>query len=140
MFLLDTDTLVFVLRGESVVARNLRDHADDPKAISVITYAELLYGAEKSARPVENAGRVRQLAEVFPVIDVTPAVVETFASLKADLESEGTRLDDFDLVIAATAINLNYTLVTNNTRHFRLVPGLTVENWAERPHDASDIS
>jgi tRNA(fMet)-specific endonuclease VapC len=68
--------------------------------------------------------------ELFPVIDVSRAVVETFGSLKADLQRRGKGVDDFDLVIASTALVLNYTIVTNNEQHFRNIPGLRVENWA----------
>lgn len=130
MYLLDSDTLVYVLRGDPKVTGNFEAHAADPKALSVITYGELLYGAMKSARPVENAAKVRRLGELFPVIDVSCAVMETFGALKAELEKQGKKVDDFDLIIASTALHLTYTLVTNNVRHFRYIPHLLVENWA----------
>ncbi|MGD0783392.1 MAG: PIN domain-containing protein [Candidatus Aminicenantales bacterium] len=130
MYLLDTDVLVFALRGHAKVAENMAAHVADPRALSVITFGELLYGAAKSARPIENAARARRLAELFPIIDLTPPIVETFASLKAEMEMGGHRLDDFDVLIAATAIHVGYTLVTGNTRHFRRIRGLTLENWA----------
>jgi predicted nucleic acid-binding protein len=57
--------------------------------------------------------------------------METFASLKTEMEATGKRVDDFDLVIAATAIVQGCRLVTNNERHFRGVPGLEIENWAK---------
>jgi tRNA(fMet)-specific endonuclease VapC len=131
MFLLDTDTLIFLLRGHQEVLRNVEVHGEDPKAISVISYGELLYGAAKSLRPEANMARVRRLAELLPVIDVTPAVMEAFAGLKADSERRGHAIDDFDLVIAATALSVNYRLVTNNERHFRHIPGLRLENWTK---------
>ncbi len=129
MYLLDTDTLVWLLRGEPAVTQGMGERAAAPKAFSVITYGELLYGAMRSARPVESAAKVRRLAEIFPVIAVSGAVMETFATLRVKLEQTGMRLDDFDLVIASTAIHLGYTLVTGNTRHFSRVPDLTIENW-----------
>ncbi len=131
MYLIDTDILIYSLKGHSQVLANLRRTAAEPKALSVISYGELLYGAQKSARPDENLGRVRRLRELLPVIDVSQAVMESFASLKARLESEGDRLDDFDLLIAATALVLGYRLVTNNERHFTRVSGLHLENWAQ---------
>jgi tRNA(fMet)-specific endonuclease VapC len=70
------------------------------------------------------------VAELFPVVEVSRPIVETVGSIKADLERRGRVVDDFDLVIAATALTLNYRLVTNNERHFRGIPGLHVENWA----------
>jgi len=129
MFLLDTDTVVFLLRGHQEVIRNVEAHGEDPKAISVISYGELLHGAAKSLRPEANTARVRRLTEVLPVVDVTPAIMETFASVKADQERKGYAVDDFALVIAATAMSLNYRLVTNNERHFQHIAGLRLENW-----------
>ena len=88
----------------------------------MITYAELLYGAARSARSVENAAQVRRLSDTFRIVDITPTIVETFTALKLQTESSGQKLDEFDLLIAATAIHLGYSLVTNNTRHFRRIP------------------
>jgi tRNA(fMet)-specific endonuclease VapC len=56
--------------------------------------------------------------------------METFAEIKADLQNQGNVIDDMDLLIAATALTMNYTLVTNNERHFSRIPGLQIENWA----------
>ncbi len=64
-------------------------------------------------------------------IDVSPAIIEAFGSLKARLETDGRRLDDFDIVIAATAITLGYRLVTNNEKHFARIDGLEIDNWAK---------
>ncbi len=57
--------------------------------------------------------------------------MEAFGSLKAQLEQGGNRLDDFDLVIAATAITIGYRLVTNNEKHFSRIEGLEIENWSK---------
>lgn len=130
MYLIDTDTVIHALKGHPKVVERFADRAESPKAISVITYGELAYGAMKSGRMQENLARVRRVGETFPVVEVTKAVMETFGSLKADLGSEGRPLDDFDLVIAATALTMHATVVTNNERHFRRVPGLRVENWS----------
>jgi tRNA(fMet)-specific endonuclease VapC len=131
VYLLDTDIVIYALKGVPRVVANFEEHAADPKALSVITYGELYYGAMKSTRPVENVARVRRTGELFPVIDVSRGVMETFGSLKAQLEANGKTIDDFDLVIAATALMLNYKVVTNNERHFRHIPGLTIENWTK---------
>jgi len=130
MYLIDTDILVYSLKGDPVVMGHLDRTSASPKAISVICYGELLYGAHKSARPLDNLARVRRLGEVLPVIDVSPAIMEAFGSLKAQLEQSGRRLDDFDLVIAATAITIGYRLVTNNEKHFSRIDGLELENWS----------
>jgi tRNA(fMet)-specific endonuclease VapC len=130
MYLLDTDTLIYSLKGDQTVVDNFRRHAEDPKAVSVITYGELVFGAACSQRVTENLAKVHRLKEVFPVIDVSPAIMETFGTLKADLRKNGTPVDDFDLLIGATALTLGYRVVTNNERHFSKIPGLDVVNWA----------
>jgi len=132
MYLIDTDILIYALKGEPCVLEHFREQSAQPKAISAITYGELFYGAMKSAQPQKNLATVRRVNELFPVVEVTRGVMETFGSLKAELENKGRRIDDFDLVIAATALILGYRLVTNNERHFQHVPGLEIANWSKR--------
>jgi tRNA(fMet)-specific endonuclease VapC len=129
MYLLDTDTIIYAIKGERQVTRRLEETAGQPKAVSVITYGELFFGAMKSAAPQANLAKVRRVGELFPVIEVSRAVMETFGSLKAELQKRGEAVDDFDLVIASTALVHSYSLVTNNERHFRNIPGLRLENW-----------
>ena len=130
MYLLDSDTLVFMLRGRQKILDNYAAHLQFPRAMSVISYGELHYGALRSDRPVENTAKVRHLGNLMPIIEVLPAMIETYATIKVNLEKQGNKIDEFDLLIAATALYLSYTLVTNNERHFRNIPGLKVENWA----------
>jgi tRNA(fMet)-specific endonuclease VapC len=129
MYLLDTDTIIYAIKGERQVTRRLEETAGQPKAVSVITYGELFFGAMTSAAPQANLAKVRRVGELFPVIEVSRAVMDTFGSLKAELQKRGEAVDDFDLVIASTALVYSYSLVTNNQRHFRKIPGLRLENW-----------
>jgi tRNA(fMet)-specific endonuclease VapC len=98
--------------------------------ISVITYGELIHGAKKSRDIQKNTATVRRISELFPVVEVTKAIMETFGDIKAVLQRQGNIIDDMDLIIAATAITMNYTLVTNNESHFSRVSDLRIENWA----------
>lgn len=129
MFLLDTDTLIYSLKGNPSVVENFRIHEKDPKAISVITYGELVYGAQKSERVSRNLAKVHRLRELFPVIDVSCAIMETFGTIKAEIGRQGIVVNDFDMIIAATAIVMGYCVVTNNQRHFEKIPGLCCVNW-----------
>lgn len=131
MYLLDTDTLIYSLKGESAVLDNFKRHAADPKAVSVITYGELVFGAQASQRVTENLAKVYRLKEIFPLVDVTPAIMDIFGALKAELRKNGTPVDDFDLLIGATAITMGYRVVTNNEKHYTKIPGLEVVNWAK---------
>ena len=132
MLLLDTDTLIYFLKGNSAVVDHFRAHADVPKAISVVTYGELIYGARKSERVSENLAKIHRLSELYPIIDITRAVMDSFGEIKATLSTAGATVDDFDLLIGCTALTLNYGVVTNNQKHYRKIPGLRVINWAER--------
>jgi len=130
MFLLDTDTLIFFLKGQDRVVENFKVSCGEPKAFSVISYGELLYGAHKSARVQENLAKVYRLAELYPVIEISRAVMDCFGGMKAELSSQGVSVDDFDLLIGCTALTLNYTVVTNNTKHFEKIKGLKLANWS----------
>ncbi|KIE18361.1 hypothetical protein DS62_11545 [Smithella sp. SC_K08D17] len=130
MYLLDTDTVIYSLKGHPAVTDNLKSHLNDSIKISVVTYMELYYGAYKSQRVTANAARVKTLGQSIEMMPINAAVAETFGMIKAALESDGNRLDDFDLAIAATALANNLILVTNNTDHFSRVDGLRIENWA----------
>jgi len=129
MYLLDTDIIIYSLNGNEQVIKNISRHRNDPKAISVITYGELIYGAQKSVRKINNLAKVHSLKEIFPVIDISSSVMDTFGELKVNLELQGNIIDDFDLLIASTAIAYGYTLVTNNEKHFKRISDLDIVNW-----------
>jgi len=130
MYLLDTETIIYNLKGDRNVQRALREHIQDPMNISIITLMELLYGAYKSQHPDANLARISAIEQSFEVLPTGEESADTFARLKSDLERKGTRLDDFDLLIASCALAHNLTLVSNNTRHFARIPGLRLETWA----------
>ena len=129
MFLLDTDTVIYSLKGDENVRRFLRHHIQDQMKISIITLMELLYGAYKSQHTDANLAKIRTIEQSFEIIPTGRESAETFARLKSELECKGTRLDDFDLLIASCALAHNLTLVSNNTKHFGRIPGLQLENW-----------
>jgi len=133
VYLIDTDIIIYSLKGNPVVMENLRNHRGDPMAISVITYGEMVYGARKSRQVERNLAAARRVAEIYPLLPITQSVVETFASIRSDLQLAGLPLDDMDLLIAATSMSHNLTLVTNNEKHFSRVPGLSLVNWATSP-------
>jgi tRNA(fMet)-specific endonuclease VapC len=132
VYLLDTDTLIYSLKGESTVLDNFKKYSAEPKAVSVITYGELIICAQCSQKVTENLAKVYRLKEIFPLIDVTPAIMDIFGALKADMRRNGTPIDDFDLLIGCTAITRGYCVVTNNERHYSKIPGLELANWTKQ--------
>ena len=130
MYLLDTDTIIYNLKGNANVRKSLLNHINDSIKTSVVTIMELYYGAYKSKSVAANLAVVKTLEQSLEIIPVGLEVVHIFGLLKSQLEKSGLRLDDFDLIIASCAMAHNLILVTNNERHFRRIEGLRVENWA----------
>ena len=102
--MIDTDIVIYSLKNDPTVFKNFKMHIDAPKSLSVITYGELMFGARKSKSVEKNLATVRRLAELFPIIDITTSIMDTFGDLKASLQKKGATLDDMDLLIAATAM------------------------------------
>lgn len=130
-YLIDTDILIYSLKNNITVNNHLREKRDHPKSLSVITYGELIYGARRSRNTEKNLAKVRRISEIFPIIDISPPIMDTFGDLKVVLEKSGMLIDDMDLMIASTALTHNLILVTNNEKHFSRIRGLEIENWAQ---------
>lgn len=128
MRILDTDVCVELLRGNEVVIQRRRT-TRDKIATTWITAAELYYGAGRSAAVEENRLLVGRFLAPLLILGLDGSVVERFGTLKAALERQGRRLEDFDLLIAATALSQGAVLVTGNQRHYERVPHLEVEDW-----------
>lgn len=128
-YLLDTDSVSFALRGHGQVGARLQAQRPSDLGISVITLAELRYGADrKGSRKLH--GLIDTFAEAVEVVSFDEAAAAEFGRIGSILAERGTPIGEFDVLIAAHAVALRRTLVTNNVRHFSKVPGLSVENWA----------
>ncbi len=128
-YLLDTDTCIFWLKGNEHIEQKAMSYGIDNLAISFITVSELYYGAYKSQRVDKNIALVRKLTDQINVVESDDAIGETFGSLKASLENVGLIIDDADMFIAACALVHGLTVITNNTKHFRRIKGLKLDNW-----------
>ncbi len=129
-FLLDTDICIYFTKKLFGLAERLRTQGLDKCAISEITYAELLYGAANSQMPLKNAEAVELFIVDLEVIPISSAI-PIFAREKSRLRRIGKPLEDFDLLIGATAIHHDLTLVTNNMRHFNRLQGIKLEDWTK---------
>lgn len=130
MTLLDTDTCIHLLRARDATAGNrLESHNPEHVGLSVITLAELMYGAECSQYPERNRDAVLRFASSFQVVPFTADDTGYFGLIRATLRRNGTPIGPYDLQIAAQCLRLDATLVTHNTKEFRRVPGLRVEDW-----------
>ena len=131
-YLIDTDTIIFALRGDSSVLAKFEENKNLPFSISMITYAELVFGAKRSQNEQKNMIKVNHIRDIYPIEELNEGVIEVFADIKAKMFDKAIRIEDMDLLIAATAIYNELTLVTNNTKHFENVPNLKIENWKIR--------
>lgn len=98
--------------------------------ISEITLAELKFGVANSTNPEKNTSTLNAFLSEVDVIPIFDAL-DIYASEKTRLKKSGTIIDEFDLLIGATAITHNLILVTNNTKHFSRLNGILLENWAQ---------
>jgi len=130
-FLLDTNMCIYIRqqRPEQVLRRFRRLRSGEA-ALSVITYGELLYGAQKSAKRTLALEKLRVLATLLPALPLPETAAESYGIIRARLESLGEMIGNNDLWIASHAIAADLILVTNNEREFRRVPGLRMQNWA----------
>jgi len=128
-YLIDTDIIIFALRGDKTVLAKFEENKNIPISISMITYAELVFGAKRSQNERTNMLKVNRIREIYPVEELNIGIMELFADIKANMYSKAIKIEDMDLFIAATAIYNDLTLVTNNTKHFRNIPLLKLENW-----------
>lgn len=128
-YLLDTNIIVGYLRdkpGKRELIKKLFTAGD--LAVSLITYGELEYGARKAKEYTTEKEKVEQCFNDLgiEVLSLKKATMEIFAKTKRNLELKGSGLDDFDLLIGATALENNIVLVTDNAKHFNRLPGLNV--------------
>jgi len=129
-YLLDTDMCIYWLNGQQRVKDKLLAAGWEQIAISVITQAELYYGAYNSSRVTKNLKRADDFIKQLPIFSLREATLKRFGALKTQLRQSGQPLPDFDLLIASVALVENRILVTNNTRHYQRIPDLQLENWA----------
>lgn len=131
-YMLDTDMCSYVMKRNNMVVKRLERLAVDDVCISVISKAELLFGIELSPRREQDGNALRAFLQYAEVVDFSDRAAIFYAKVRADLQKRGTMIGANDLLIAAHALSLGLTLVTNNTREFRRVRDLVVENWATK--------
>jgi tRNA(fMet)-specific endonuclease VapC len=129
---LDTSVCIYIARKKPLRVRSHFERlAAGDVGMSVVTYMELVYGACKSGQTEANMARLEHLRSLIPVQPLEPDVARHYGVLRAGLEKMGTPIGAYDLIIAAHALSLELTLVTNNVREFRRITGLRLENWLE---------
>ncbi len=134
MYMLDTNIIIFTIRHpRSACAQKLAQHIGRDVCISVVTYAELEYGIENSSDPVRNRQAMLKFLAGIPILPFDLDAAIQYGRILAALRKahKDKQNQDRDKMIAAHALALGLTLVTDNTRDFIDIPGLSLENWRE---------
>jgi tRNA(fMet)-specific endonuclease VapC len=132
VFMLDTDTCILLMRGESpALANKAQSIPLAQQVMSAVTFAELTFGVRASAasKRKQNQAVLDQLALHLAVLDWPQEAASHYAEIRWDLKTRGAQLGAADLMIAAHARAMGATVVTNNTKDFGRVKGLQLENW-----------
>ena len=128
-YLLDTNIVVYVLKRRPVEVLSTFNANASRMAISSMTLAELLHGAEKSSRVSENLAAIEDFCSRLAVLPYGPKAAQHYGAIRAALEKLGQPIGVNDMHIAAHARSEGLVLVTNNMGEFARVPALEVENW-----------
>jgi len=129
-YLLDTNICIYYLKGRYGLYSKIEEVGISNCFLSEITVAELKFGAENSEKQEYNRKIIAEFVQKFTIVPIFGSL-DLYAKEKARLRKQGIIVDDFDLLIGATALASGLTLVTNNTKHFARLKGIEVENWAE---------
>ncbi|HEY1983674.1 MAG TPA: type II toxin-antitoxin system VapC family toxin [Xanthobacteraceae bacterium] len=131
-FLLDTNICIYIRRRRPpAVLERFRQLQAGEAVLSVITYGELVYGAEKSQFREQARKQLAELTGLLPIIELPLRAGEFYGAIRAALATEGGMIGNNDLWIAAHAKAASLILVTNNEREFRRIQGLEIQNWAD---------
>jgi len=130
-YLLDTNICIHFFRGRFNLLSKFEEVGIENLAISEITLAELVYGAEKSQHPTKNHKLIQELLEFVAVLPIYSAIY-FYGKEKARLVSSGTMIGDYDLLIGCTAVENELIMVTENTSEFERIDKIKIQNWINR--------
>ena len=129
-YLVDTDWVAEYLKGREPAATTLPQLRREGLAISLITYGEIYEGIYSGRDPEQQEDVFLHFLRRVQVLSLNRAILRRFARIRGQLRSQGQLIGDFDLLIAATALHHNFTLLTHNTRHFSRIPELKLYRQA----------
>ena len=129
-YLLDTNTCIALIRQKpAALLKKITSHQPGEVGISCITLAELAHGVEKSAQMEQNMSALQLFILPLELADFDQQAALAYGKIRAQLEREGQVIGSMDMLIAAHAVSLGATLVTNNVQEFHRVKVLNIEDW-----------
>ena len=130
MFLLDTNACIKILNNASpILITRLKSHHPSQIKLSSVVKAELVYGARKSARPPQNLRVLQDFFAPFRSLSFDDRCSEEYGIIRTELERSGKPIGPYDMMVAATAVANELTLVTHNAGEFSRVAGLRWDDW-----------
>jgi tRNA(fMet)-specific endonuclease VapC len=130
-YLLDTNICIYYMKGMYSLDKKFKSVKVENCYISEITLAELKFGVENSNNPEKNNLALLNFLSGLQILPIFEAI-EFYAKEKARLKKIGRTVDDFDLLIGCTSVELNLIMVTNNEAHFNNIRNIRIENWVEQ--------
>lgn len=128
-YLLDTNIVIYVIKRRPIEVLATFNRHQGQMAISSITLAELIYGAEKSLKTEQNLFQIEDFVSRLEVLDYGTKAAAHYGDIRATLEKQGLLIGANDLHIAAHGRSEGLVVVTNNLKEFQRVEGLRTENW-----------
>lgn len=129
-YMLDTNILIYLIRQKPPdVLERFKQTDISTISISSITLSELFYGVSKSSKPEQNFMALTQFVAPLEILPFGGEAAQYYGELRAHLEKQGTPIGSLDMLIAAHALSIAGSLVTNNEKEFNRVPHLKIENW-----------
>jgi tRNA(fMet)-specific endonuclease VapC len=129
MYILDTNTLIYYFKGQGQVAQNFANVSPQEIGISAIVLFELQVGIAKSTSPAKRTEQLDRLLSRVNLIPFDRNSAVAAATIRAQLEQQGTPIGPIDVLIAGTALAFSATLVTHNVKEFSRVSGLAIADW-----------
>jgi tRNA(fMet)-specific endonuclease VapC len=130
-YLLDTNICIHFFRGDFNLIEKIQEIGLKNCAISEITLAELVFGAENSKYPKKNFELIETFSEQVAILPILGGIRE-YGKQKVRLRKKGKMISDFDLLIGTTAIANNLIMVTENVKEFDRIKNIEIENWVKR--------
>ena len=125
-YLLDTDWVIHALHGVAPITARVEQLAPHGLGLSIVSMAELYQGVFYSTNPSGNERSLQDFLSGVDVVSLDDEICRLFAMERGRLRAEGISIGDFDILIGATAIRYDLTLLTNNRRHFTRLRGLNI--------------
>lgn len=126
---IDSDISIYFLKGHSEIVSRLSGYPLEAIFTTRINYTELLYGAYNSAQIDNNLRKITAFLDTLSILEFDQKAGAIFAQEKARLKQQGILIADMDLMIASITIANDFSLVTNNLRHFERIENLRIERW-----------